>query len=723
MYKLQAPYQPAGDQPKAIEEMTQNYLSGQKEQVLLGVTGSGKTYTMANVVVNLNKPTLVIAHNKTLAAQLYQEFRDFFPENAVSYFVSYYDFYQPEAYIVTTDTYIEKEAQINEEIDKLRLATTANLLSRPDCIVVASVSCIYNLGRPEDFANFALEIVEGEVISRQTLITRLVDMQYQRVTAELMRGTFRLRGEAVQVWPANEEWAFNILMPGNSISKIEKIHPLSGDLWPIQASQNPYEPRRHTIYPAKHYIASQDSEGAIKQIEADLQTQLVKLRAENKILEAYRLEQRTLHDLDMIKEVGYVNGIENYSRYFDGRKPGDAPFTLLNYMRWNAEKFGDGEFLTIVDESHMTLPQVRGMYNGDQSRKTTLVDYGFRLPAAMDNRPLHFDEFLDRTSMLAYVSATPAEWEIEHSQNTVVEQIVRPTGLVDPQVEIRPINNQIPDLLHEIVVRKERGQRVLVTTLTKKMAETLSEYLNDAKKMNELLERHGYNPTDDMPKAQYLHSDVQTLERSDILDDLRRGEYDVLIGVNLLREGLDLPEVTLVAILDADQEGFLRSTSALIQTMGRAARHVEGTVILYADRMTGSMQAAIDEVGRRRDIQLAYNAKHGIDPKTIAKPVRDRLIAQQEKEELPGIEAINLNRRLSRGFNRPGEKRASHDGQTVVALNKRTSVILEQLDPNSLTPEDKSKLSKQLTRAMNLASKEWNFELAAQIRDTIAKLE
>jgi excinuclease ABC subunit B len=719
MFDLKAPYQPAGDQPQAIQKLIENFQAGQQKQVLLGVTGSGKTYTMANVIQALNTPTLVIAHNKTLAAQLYQEFRDFFPNNAVSYFVSYYDFYQPEAYLVSTDTYIEKEAEINEEIDKLRLATTANLLSRPDCIVVASVSCIYNLGRPEDFENLSFTIVEGEILSRKTIITRLIDMQYQRTTADLLRGTFRLRGEAVQLWPANEEWAYNIKMPGESIQKIEKIHPLTGELWPIQAAQNPYEPNRHTIYPAKHNIAQERGTDAIEQIQADLQKRLVELRAENKILEAYRLEQRTLHDLDMIREVGYVNGIENYSRYFDGRKPGDPPFTLLNYLQYNAKKFGNGQFLTVVDESHMTLPQVRGMYFGDQSRKNTLVDYGFRLPAAIDNRPLQFAEFLERTDLSVYVSATPAEWEVEASHNTVVEQIVRPTGLVDPAVEIRPLENQIPNLLHEIVVRKNRGQRALVTTLTKKMAETLAEYLNDSEKMNKLLKKFGYEPAIEMPKAQYLHSGVETLERTDILDDLRRGAYDVLIGVNLLREGLDLPEVTLVAILDADQEGFLRSTSALIQTMGRAARHVEGRVILYADRNTRSMKEAIAEVDRRRNIQLAYNIEHNITPLTIHKPMRDKLINSEEKEELPGMRNTPSDFRKVRKNVVNGKR----EGKTVVALNKHTSVILEDLDPNSLTPQDKQKLLKQLNRSMNIAAKEWNFELAAQIRDVAATLE
>lgn len=720
MFDLQAPYQPAGDQPKAINQLVDAFQKNHDEQVLLGVTGSGKTYTMANVVQKLHKPTLVIAHNKTLAAQLYQELRDFFPHNAVSYFVSYYDYYQPEAYIVNTDTYIEKEAEINEEIDKLRLATTANLLSRPDCIVVASVSCIYNLGKPEDFQNYALKIVEGEVISRKTIIRSLVDMQYTRTTADLARANFRLRGERIQVWPANEPWALNIYLPGEKIEKIEKIDPVTGELWPIQAGGTQQEPYQHfhTIYPAKHYMAAQNSEPVLKQIEKDLQTRLEELKSQDKMLEAYRLEQRTLHDIDMIREVGFVNGIENYSRYFDGRQPGEPPFSLLDYLKHNSQKFGDGSFLTIIDESHMTIPQIRGMYAGDRSRKENLVEYGFRLPAAIDNRPLRFDEFLERTDQVMYLSATPNEWEIERSHNQVIEQIVRPTGLVDPEVEIRPIKHQIPNLLHEIVKRQQKGQRTLVTTLTKKMAEVLTEYLNDERKMNRLLKKHGYDPVEEMPKAQYLHSGVETLDRSDILDDLRRGEYDVLIGVNLLREGLDLPEVTLVAILDADQEGFLRSTSALIQTMGRAARHVEGRVILYADRETKSMKAAMAETKRRRDIQIAFNIKHNIQPLTIAKPFRDKLIERQKKEELPGFET-----KAQQKYGLTSRQEQSSRQGTRVSLNKKQSVILEQLDPSSMTPKDKEKLAKQLKRSMNAASRNWNFELAAQIRDTIAKLE
>jgi excinuclease ABC subunit B len=718
MFELKAPYQPAGDQPKAIAELINNLQTGRDHQVLLGVTGSGKTYTVANVIQSIQKPTLVVAHNKTLAAQLYQEFRDFFPNNAVSYFVSYYDYYQPEAYIVSSDTYIEKEAMINDEIDKLRLAATANLLSRPDTIVVASVSCIYNLGNPEDFDQQTLTVVVGELVSQSAIMRLLVDMQYQRVTTDLHRGSFRTRGEHLQVWPANEPWAMDITFINNEITAIRQFDATTGETWQSPPAANRDETpnqHRYRIYPAKHYVAGHNNQPALQAIEHDLQIRLAELKAAGKSLEAYRLEQRTMHDLDMIREIGFVNGIENYSRYFDGREPGTPPFTLLDYFAYNAKKFGDGQFLTVLDECHITLPQVRGMYFGDRSRKETLIEYGFRLPAAIDNRPLRFDEFLDRVPLTIAVSATPDTWEIEHAQNTVVEQIVRPTGLIDPEVEIRPIDGQIPDLLHEIVVRKAKGQRALVTTLTKKMAETLTEYMNDAKKMNALLVAHGYDPAEQMPKVQYLHSDVDTLDRTDILEDLRRGVYDVLVGVNLLREGLDLPEVTLVAILDADQEGFLRSAPALIQTMGRAARHIEGRVILYADRITRSMQTALDEVARRRTIQLAYNEEHHITALSISKPVRDRLVQQHEEDtSMPGFHEER------RGYR--AQKSVSTADKTVVSLSQKRSVILEDIDSNSLTPQDKEKLVRQLNRSMNGAAKAWNFELAAQIRDTIAKL-
>lgn len=718
MFKLHSPFPPAGDQPKAIEQLVENHNAGKHHQVLLGVTGSGKTYTLANTIAKLNKPTLIIAHNKTLAAQLYQEFREFFPENAVSYFVSYYDYYQPEAYIATTDTYIEKEATINDEIDKLRLGATANLLSRPDTIVVTSVSCIYNIGKPDDIEYLALRLIKGELISRQTLLQRLTDMQYNRTTADLVRGTFRLRGDQIQIWPANESWALNITLPSQEILEMEMIDPVSGVPWDKAAGPM----NKITLYPAKHYIAGEDKTDALQQIEKDMRARVGELKDQNKLVEAYRLEQRTLHDLDMLRETGFVNGIENYSRYFDGRKPGEAPHSLLGFFQYNAEKFGDGSYLTVIDESHITVPQIGGMYAGDQSRKKNLIEYGFRLPAAIDNRPLRFDEFLEKTSDAIYVSATPADWEIEKSQDAVVEQIVRPTGLIDPPTEIRPVKGQVPDLLNELVIRKRRGQRAIVTTLTKKMAETLTEYLNDHRKMNQVLVTAGYeavNDKADLPKVQYLHSDIETLDRSDILDDLRRGEYDAVIGVNLLREGLDLPEVTLVAILDADQEGFLRSRSSLIQTMGRAARHVEGVAILYADKITRSMKEAMDEIDRRREIQKKYNEDHGITPRTISKPIREQLIQRAEEDEdaLPGV-YTHREKRFASG---PGAE--PKRGQTLLQLNKKQTVILEEIQADSLTPQDADRLSKQLTRVMNQAAKDWNFELAAKIRDTLNKIE
>lgn len=589
-FKLKSDFKPTGDQPQAIEKLTKTIQKGSKHQVLVGVTGSGKTFTMANVIEKIQKPTLVISHNKTLAAQLYQEFRDFFPENAVSYFVSYYDYYQPEAYVPQTDTYINKESEINEEIDKLRLAATTNLLTRKDVIVVASVSCIYNIGSPVEYGKFIMELKPGVKVSQQEIMMRLTDLQYGRNDYAFERGTFRIRGENVDVFPAYADSGLRIETGEGKIKEITEFDPLTGGLLKKNVST--------VIYPAKHYMTSPVTYDPIfAEIRNDLKERVGELKKMGKELEAHRLTQRTNYDLQMIRELGFVNGIENYSRYFDGRKPGEPPFSLLNYF-----KHCSNDFLTIVDESHITLPQIRGMYAGDRSRKQMLIDYGFRLPSALDNRPLKYDEFARRVNQLTYVSATPNEYELSLATeyDAIAEQLIRPTGLVDPKVSVRPTKGQIEDLISEILKRVSKKQRVLVTTLTKRMAEDLSTYL---------LERD--------IKVSYLHSDIITLQRQDILDKLRSGEYDVLIGINLLREGLDLPEVSLVAILDADKEGFLRSKTSLIQTMGRAARHVDAQVIMYADNVTKSMDEAIKEVERRRDIQLKYNKKHNITPKSI----------------------------------------------------------------------------------------------------------
>lgn len=730
-FQLESPYTPTGDQPQAIEKLSAWIKAGNQHQTLLGVTGSGKTFTMANVIQQVQKPTLIISHNKTLAGQLYQEFRDFFPNNAVSYFVSYYDYYQPEAYIPTTDTYIEKEATINDEIDKLRLASTSNLLTRPDCIVIASVSCIYNLGSPVEYAKFQFTIMEGEIISRETLLLRLVGLQYERNDVELKRGSFRVRGEVVQVWPANQDYALKILFLGNQIERIQEIDGVTGEVIqpakPVSTIHEPVvsqaqSPKFYTIFPAKQYMTSESSQQeGIAQIEKDLQMRLQELRADGKVVEAYRLEQKVSYDLDMIRELGFVNGIENYSRYFDGRQEGDPPYTLLDYMNYNAKEFGDGTYLTIVDESHMTLPQIRGMFAGDRSRKETLIRYGFRLPSALDNRPLQFPEFLVNSKQFLHVSATPEKWELEHSNEQIAEQLIRPTGLIDPDVEIRPSEGQIPNLLVEIVKRKMKGQRTLVTTLTKRMAEVLTDYLNDEKNLAKLLAQNTDFKDMDVPqiKVAYLHSDVDTLDRSDILDDLRRGEYDVLVGINLLREGLDLPEVTLVAILDADKAGFLRSRTSLIQTMGRAARHAEGHVILYADQMSVAMKEAIEEVQRRRQVQQAFNTKHGITPQTIAKPIREQLV-KRVKEDGPKY------RSLSQALvEEPRQDKET--GQTLkpiwVELSKNERVDLNFINTDELLPEQQKDLAKKLRRAMKRAADEMDFELAALIRDAIRKLE
>lgn len=764
-FNLRSRFKPTGDQPQAIEELVSHINSGKLHHTLLGVTGSGKTFTMANVIEKIQKPTLIIAHNKTLAAQLYQEFRDFFPENAVNYFVSYYDYYQPEAYIPTTDTYIEKEATINDEIDKLRLSATTNLLTRPDCIVIASVSCIYNLGSPVEYGKYTLELVVGQVLSRKSLLLQLANLQYDRSETEFSRGTYRIRGDSIQLWPAYEDKALRIDTFENMIKSIKWIDPISGMVVnpnneSIHKSYNPQQ-KRFIIYPAKHYLMDPKSQSqALAEIKTDLQARLQELKDSGKIVEAYRLEQKVTYDLNQMQEFGFVNGIENYSRYFDNRPPSSPPYTLIDYLQHNANEFSDGQFLTIIDESHMTLPQIKGMFNGDQARKKTLIEYGFRLPSALDNRPLTIDEFMSKTHIITYISATPTEKEIRLSDNKVVEQLIRPTGLVDPTIELRPTKRQIEDLVIEIIKRKQIGQRTLVTTLTKKMAEALSEYLNDKNKVDELISSYKKKQGEkvlraeelsettiwqqedlpieqmqigtidnkyyshiksivktadqvnldriDYPKVAYLHSDIDTLERSDILDDLRRGEYDVLVGINLLREGLDLPEVSLVAILDADKEGFLRSRTSMIQTMGRAARHLEGHAILYADRLTGSMKQAIEETLRRRKIQVKYNHEHGIDPQSIIKPIREKLIQQQNK-----------NKKKKRGSGLDPE---SKEDKLVVNLNKDEQIDLLKIDPNALTPDDKLKLTKKLQRRMNQAVKDMDFELAAIIRDIVAKL-
>lgn len=592
-FVLHAPFKASGDQPQAIDKLVEGFSEGLKEQVLLGVTGSGKTFTMANIIAKLNRPTLVIAHNKTLAAQLCNEFREFFPENRVEYFVSYYDYYQPEAYIVPTDTYIEKDMAINDEIDKLRSSATSSLLERKDVIVVASVSCIYGLGSPEEYYNLHLSLRKGDIVDRDEIMKRLIDIQYTRNEMDFKRSTFRAKGDTLDIFPANQsEMALRVRFFGDEIEKMFEFDPITGNML--------NEVGYAAIYPATHYaVGNERLKRAIAEITEDREKAIKKFNDEGKPLEAERIGQRVAYDLEMMQELGYCNGIENYSRYFDGRKPGEPPFTLMDY-------FPRG-FLTIIDESHMTLPQVRAMYNGDKARKDNLIEFGFRLEAARDNRPLKFDEFNERLGQTLYVSATPAPYELSRA-GQVVEQLLRPTGLLDPTIEVRPSKGQIDDLISEINVTIARGARVLVTTLTKKMAESLTTYLGDRK-----------------IKVKYLHSEIDTMERVEIINGLRNGEFDVLVGINLLREGLDMPEVELVAILDADKEGFLRSEGALIQTIGRVARNENGRAIMYADEITDSMRRAIDETARRREIQNQYNKEHGITPKTIEKNVKNTL--------------------------------------------------------------------------------------------------
>lgn len=592
-FELHSKFKPAGDQPEAIEKLVEGVEDGLKEQVLLGVTGSGKTFTMANIIQKVQKPTLVIAHNKTLAAQLCNEFREFFPNNRVEYFVSYYDYYQPEAYIVSTDTYIEKDMSVNEDIDKLRSSATSSLLERSDTIVVASVSCIYGLGSPEEYHNLHISLRQGEEYDRDELINHLIAIQYTRNDVDFKRTTFRVKGDVVDIFPANQsEMAIRVRFFGNEIEKIYDFDPITGNML--------NEVSYVAIYPATHYaVGSNTLKNALAEIEEDRELAIKKFEAENKPLEAERIGQRVAYDLEMMKEVGYCSGIENYSRYFDGRKPGEPPYTLIDYF--------PKDFLTIIDESHMTIPQIRAMYNGDRARKNSLIDYGFRLEAARDNRPLKFDEFEKRLKQTIFVSATPGPYELEKA-GQVVEQVIRPTGLLDPKIELKPIKNQIEVLMEECKKTIEHGARVLVTTLTKKMAESLTTYLADREF-----------------KVKYLHSEIDTMERVEIINGLRQGEFDILVGINLLREGLDMPEVELVCILDADKEGFLRSEGALIQTIGRAARNANGRVIMFADTVTKSMKKAIDETERRRSLQEAYNKEHGIVPKTIIKEIKNTL--------------------------------------------------------------------------------------------------
>lgn len=652
-FNLVSKYQPAGDQPEAIAQLVEGVVGGKKAQILLGATGTGKTYTISNLIKEVNKPTLIIAHNKTLAGQLYGEFKEFFPENAVEYFVSYYDYYQPEAYVPSSDTYIEKDSSINDEIDKLRHSATSALLERNDVIVVASVSCIFGLGSPMEYQKQVVSLRVGMEVSRDQLLRQLIDIQFERNDIDFQRGRFRVRGDVVEIFPASrDERALRVEFFGDEIDRIREVDALTGEILA--------ETEHVSIFPATHFVTDENHlEQAIANIQVELTMRLKVLRDDNKLLEAQRLEQRTNYDIEMLREMGYTSGIENYSRHMDGRKEGEPPYTLLDFF--------PEDFLIVIDESHVTMPQIRGMYNGDRSRKQMLVDYGFRLPSALDNRPLRLEEFEQHVNQIVYVSATPGPYEAEQT-DTVVQQIIRPTGLLDPVIEVRPIMGQIDDLVGEINERAEKDERVFVTTLTKKMAEDLTDYMKEL----------GI-------KVKYLHSDIKTLERTEIIRNLRLGEFDVLVGINLLREGLDVPEVSLVAILDADKEGFLRSTRSLVQTIGRAARNAEGKVIMYADKETDSMKQAIEETARRRSIQEAYNQEHGIVPKTIIKEIRD-LIAITKVAE---------------------------DGDTYQTL----------ADYEDMSSEDRETLILKLEKEMKDAAKALDFETAATLRDTILELK
>ncbi|HTP00249.1 MAG TPA: excinuclease ABC subunit UvrB [Anaerolineales bacterium] len=659
-FKLHAPFQPTGDQPEAIVQLVDGIRRGMRNQVLLGATGTGKTFTIASVIEQLQMPALIMAHNKTLAAQLYAEFKEFFPENAVEYFVSYYDYYQPEAYVPRHDLYIEKETEINEEIERLRLAATTALVSRRDVIIVASVSCIYGLGSPEEFGKGTVTMRVGELYRRNALIRQLVESQYQRNDLELRPGTFRVRGDTLEIIPAYEDRrGYRITFFGDEVERVSEFNPLTGEIFS--------EPNEVSIYPAKHYLTEGDKlKEAIADIEKELDERVALFKSEGKLIEAQRIEQRTRYDLEMLKEVGYCSGIENYSRHLDRRAPGTHPWTMIDFL--------PSEYLMVLDESHMTVPQIRGMYNGDRSRKETLVEYGFRLPSAVDNRPLKFSEFESVMGYTVYTSATPGPYEMEKAER-VAEQIIRPTGLVDPQVEIRPTKGQVDDLIGEIRQRTERGERVLVTTLTKRMAEDLADYLMELG-----------------VKVHYLHSEVETLERVGILRDLRLGVFDVIVGINLLREGLDLPEVSLVAILDADKEGFLRSETALIQTIGRAARHVNGRVIMYADHMTDSMNAAVSETNRRRAKQVKYNEEHGITPVSIQKAIRD-ITDQLSSEAKEKAMAVGESK---------AEYRTKHDKASRGELEKIIS---------------------EMEKQMKEAARNLEFEKAAALRDEMYELK